>query len=191
MSKSNNNQELEVRFLNIDYVRVVHRLKEVGAKDLGEEFLREVIFADQALTWPEVNRLIRLRSSDKGGTKIAYKHHRGTNIGEVDEVEFEIPDFEKAKDFLELIGFVSLRHQEKKRHSFVLDTITFDIDTWPNAPTYIEIEGSSEKELKKAAKLLGFDWEKVVHEDAKKVLEGQYGIPISRLKFFTFDRIEE
>lgn len=190
VKKKSEHTEIEVRFLNIDYIKIVSTLKDLGAKDHGEEFLSEIIFADEALTWPKKDRLIRLRSTSKG-TKIAYKHHRGIKVGEVDDVEFDIPDFDKAKAFLELSGFVPIRFQEKKRHTFTHEHFVFDIDTWPHAPTYIEIEAPNEKELKKAAKFLGLDWEKVVHEDAKKLLEAHYNIPVRKLKYFTFEKLEE
>lgn len=35
------NQEIEVRFLEIDAEELKEKLKKLGAKDLGEDFLRE------------------------------------------------------------------------------------------------------------------------------------------------------
>ena len=182
--------ELEVRFLNIDYVGLVNRLKELGAKDLGEEFLTEVIFADDARTWWADNRFLRLRTNGKK-TELAYKHHKKDSLGGAQEVELEVADFDQMKLLLELSGFDGLRYQEKKRHSFVLGEVRFDIDTWPSTPSYIEIEAPSETELKKAVQKLGLDWKAAVYENANKVLLKHYNIEVLKLRYFTFERIEE
>ncbi len=65
-----------------------------------------------------------------------------------------------------------------------------DIDTWPRVPTYVEIEGQSEEDLKKTAELLGLDWSKVVLENPRVVIEKYYKIPVGMMTYFTFDRFE-
>ena len=65
-----------------------------------------------------------------------------------------------------------------------------DIDTWPGVPTYVEIEGTSEKQLKEIAKEIGLDWSKAVFEDAGRVLNHFYNIDIRNLKYFTFAKVK-
>mgnify|MGYP001031532328 CR=1 FL=1 len=61
-----------------------------------------------------------------------------------------------------------------------------DIDTWPTIPTYLEIEGTSEEDVKKAAEILGFSWEQAEFRGARAVIEEVYGKPVGHLKVFTF-----
>jgi hypothetical protein len=65
-----------------------------------------------------------------------------------------------------------------------------DIDTWPKIPTYVELEGCSEDDLKAVAKQLGLHWDTVELRDPKLVIEQVYGIPVGQMKWFTFDRFE-
>jgi adenylate cyclase class 2 len=184
-----NNQEIEVRFLEIDVEDIKKKLHAIGAQDRGEDLLEEVIAYDKDFTWPDQHKMVRLRTRN-GKTELTYKHqHTASATGTV-EIEFEVSDKEKAEAFLEQLGYPSYRHQEKRRHTFKLDDVVFDIDTWPRVPTYIEIEGPSEEALKEAAAKLDLDWNHVVLDSPRTVLETRYNIPIMDMKWFTFDKFE-
>ena len=68
--------------------------------------------------------------------------------------------------------------------------MTFDIDTWPTVPAYVEIEGPSKDAIRQAVIELGLDWSRVEYHDAAWVLKEKYGIPVRELRWFTFDRVE-
>ena len=97
---------------------------------------------------------------------------------------------EKAELLFEKVGLKPFRHQQKKRHTFRLDGVTFDIDTWPRIPAYIELEGESEQALKDAAHQAGLDWKDADFHNASWIIENKYNIPVRQLKWFTFDRYE-
>ncbi len=184
-----NTQEIECRFLEINKEELIKKLLVLGAQDHGETMLDETIFYDPELTWRDEQRLLRLRKvGDK--TILAYKEHKNWTVDGTYEIEFEVPDFEKAKLLFEKIGLTPFRHQQKKRHTFELGEVTFDIDTWPRIPAFVELEGKSEEELKKAAELVGLDWKNVNVHDARWVIENVYNIPVGTLRWFTFDRYE-
>lgn len=186
----NKNREIEVRFLDIDKQKLIKRLKELGVFDRGEDILKEVIFYDRKLQWQyQGKKMVRLRST-KDGTFLTFKHNEEDSAEGTVEIEFKVSDFEKAKDFLEAIGLVAFRAQEKKRRTFTLNKVIIDIDTWPSVPIYVELEGPSEKDLKETAKLLNLDWKDAVFESPRFVIERQYGIPVSRLRYFTFNKVE-
>ncbi len=188
--QNNDNKEIECRFLEIDKEALVKRLCELGAEDLGEDFLEEIIFYDKELTWMYKKRtMVRIRKT-KEEIFLTYKNKANEADIASDEIEFEIKNIEKATQFLEKIGLVAYRKQEKRRHKFSLKNYIIDIDTWPSVPTYVELEGTSEESLKKLASQLGFDWENVVLESPRFIIEERYGIPVSKLKYFTFDKIE-
>ncbi|MEK7508074.1 MAG: class IV adenylate cyclase [Patescibacteria group bacterium] len=187
------NKEIEVRFLEIDEKAIQKKLKNLGAQDEGEDILKETIFYDKEGRFVKEHKFVRLR---EGGEKtlLAYKHHISygahiTSIENTIEIEFGVSDPKSARRFLEELGLIAYREQEKKRHKYKLGKVTLDIDTWPKIPTYLEIEAPSEKELKETARQLGLSWKDAFFHSAREVLE-KYKIPITTLKYFTFKKIE-
>lgn len=182
-------REIEIRFLEINLPQLIKRLHHLKARDYGEDFIRELIFYDKKLTWRKENKFIRLRQIN-GKIHLSYKHHQKNTIDGTVEIEFEINNLEKAKEFLLNLGFVCFREQEKKRHKFELNNVILDIDTWPKIPTYLEIEGKSEKDIKKMTEKLGFDYKKALFMDARQIIENIYNIPVSKYKYFTFKKVK-
>lgn len=187
-----NHKEIEVRFLEIDKNALVAHLQELGAKDNGESMLEEVICYDKDLTWREGRgtKILRVR---KKGEKVAMSYKDRPDGDTVDgtiEYEFEAPSMETALLFLEALGYPAYRHQQKLRHTFALDGVVVDIDTWPRIPSYVELEGESEQAIRDVAEKLGFDWKNVVTDNPRKVIEGRYGIPVGTMTWFTFERFE-
>ncbi len=183
-----NNKEIEVRFLDIDKEAMIQKLLALGAVDHGEVMLEEVIIYNKDLTWREEQKFIRVRKSGDS-VKLTYKQHAlGTGVAH--EIEQKVSDLEKAVQLFEAIGFVAYRRQQKKRHTLKAFGVTFDIDSWPKIPPYIEIEGDSLAALKSAADKLGFDWSHANMQDARWVIENVYKIPVGTMRWFTFDRVE-
>lgn len=112
--------------------------------------------------------------------------HAPGKIDGTEEIEFKVGNWDKAKLFLERLGFVAYREQEKKRHTFKLRNVTIDIDTWPSIPTYLELEGKNKSDIKNVAKLLQFDWSKAVFIDARRIIEDIYHVPVGKMKVFKF-----
>src|SRR3990167_11192548 len=166
------NKEIEVRFLEINKNELAEKLIKLGAKDKGENILNETIFYDSDLSWLEEKRFVRLRTIGNV-TTLTYKENRGQTIDSAHEVESIVDNPEKMTKLLENVGLIAYRRQEKKRHSFLLGDTAIDIDTWPNIPTYVELEGKSEDAIKEAATKLGFDWAKAEFGLAHDVIEGK------------------
>lgn len=184
-----NTQEIECRFLEIDKKALIKKLKKLGADDKGEELLQETIIYDKEERWGDGYGFLRLRKiGDK--IKLSYKEHKEHTIDGTYEIEIGIDDYEKAELLLEKIGLKPHRHQQKYRHTFILNGVIFDIDTWPKVPTYVELEGESEVILKEAAKAVGFDWKNVEFHNARWIIENKYHIPVGTMEWFTFDRFE-
>lgn len=182
--------ELEARFLGVDIPDFKQRLSKLGAKDLGSDHLKEVIFFDKDLTWQENKKtVVRLRQT-KTGIHLAYKHAAEDTLHGTEEIEFDVSNLEKAKLFLERCGLVAYCYQEKHRHSYKLGNVVIDIDSWPKIPPYVEIEGESEEELKEAAAKLGLDWQKAIFESPRNMIAREYEIHMENLRYFTFERVE-
>jgi len=189
-----NNIEIEVRFLEIDKEALIARLRTLDAQEKGELMLEEVICYDKELAWLKESRkcgagkVLRVRKA--GDTvSLTYKNQSNTIDG-TEEVEMEVSSMYHAELLLERLGYPAYRHQQKKRHTFVLDGVTIDIDDWPRIPTYVELEGDSEQALRDVAAKLNLDWANVVTDNPRKVIEERYNIPVSTMKWFTFDRFE-
>lgn len=184
-----NNTEIECRFLEINKTEIIKKLLDLGAVDLGEKMLEEVIIYDKDLKWREEQRFIRLRKSGDN-VSISYKEHNTHTVDGTFEIELKIDDIAQAELLFEKIGLNPYRRQQKKRHTLKLNNNTFDIDTWPSIPTYLEIEGDSENALKEISNTLGLDWGKAVFHNAAWVIENVYKIKVRELRCFTFDKIE-
>jgi adenylate cyclase class 2 len=183
------NTEIEARFLEIDQATLVEQLIALGATDKGEVLLSEIIFYDATGTWQKEGRYTRLRSVG-GKTTLTYKQNKEQTIDSAKEIEFDVSDKQQAQLLLETLGLKAFRHQEKRRHTLILDSVTIDIDTWPNIPTYVELEGPSEDDLKQVASKLNLDWSTAVFDDARAIIQNRYNIPVGTLSWFTFDRRE-
>lgn len=51
-----------------------------------------------------------------------------------------------------------------------------ELDTWPWIPNFVEIESTSEAELKTAAELLGLDYSKALHGSVETAYKAVYDV---------------
>lgn len=189
MIMNTDNKEIECRFLDIDKGKLIEKLNELDAKDYGEMMLEEVIVYDKELEWKKKDRFVRIRKVG-GKSFVSYKEHNEDTVDGAYEIEFEVSCPEKAELLLEKIGLNIYRRQQKRRHTFELDDVTVDIDTWPGIPTYVEFESDSEDLLRKLVERVGYSWEDANFNNAAWVIENVYGVPVKTLRHFTFDRMQ-
>lgn len=150
--------EFEVKILDINVPELEDKLRAIGAKKIGDFHYRTVTFDYPGFPLDKDAAWVRLRDEGDKVT-LAYKRRLGvtSNKGDdkgMEEVEFEVGDFEIAKTFLLKIGLIVKFAQEKKRTRYSKDGVDFDIDTWPRLKPYLEIEGESHEAVKAAMKWL-------------------------------------
>lgn len=75
----------------------------------------------------------------------------------VEELEFNVPDIETGKAFLEDLGYFFARHQMKMRIAYDYKNTEIVIDKWPMLNPYIEIEGPTAEEINESVEMLGFN----------------------------------
>jgi adenylate cyclase class 2 len=177
--------EIEARWINLDPETMVKKLEAIGAKKEGSYFFQEWIFAHPE--WRKDNRRLRVRS-DGRQTWLTYKSNATWAIDSTEEVEIVVSSAEDAVAMIHKIGIPQLRHQEKKRETYVLGDIVFDIDFWPKIPMVFEIEGPSEEKVREGAKLLGLDWKDAVFEDQLWVHKKYYGIDLFAINEYCFPK---
>lgn len=155
--------ELEAKFLEIDPDKLKKLLKENGATLVHAERLmrrKNFDYADRRL----YKNFGWIRVRDEGDkTTLSYKQTVDETLEGTKELEIIVDDFDKASDFLLAIGLVQKSYQETKRERWDFDGVEVTIDTWPWIPTFVELEGQSEKQLKEIAAKLGLDWASATH----------------------------
>ncbi len=186
MQSANHNREIEARFLEIDRVDITEKLRRLGAKDLGQDLLEEIIFYDPQKKWLAEKKMVRIRAQ-RDGTFLTFKDSSKETVDGTVEIEFGISDAGKARDFLEAIGIRAFRRQQKRRHTFALGYAVITIDEHPKVPAYLEIEGPSEQALNDAAQALGLDWSRAHFESSRDIIENIYRIPLTSLSAYCFD----
>ena len=114
------------------------------------------------------NKWIRLRTNGITNTltikEVKDKTEHGTK-----ELEIEVSSIEKTHQILEKLGYKRRSIQENKRIRYILNDAEIDIDTWPKLDTYVEFEADSLDKIKEVIKLLGFDYNDAVYDNAQDI----------------------
>ena len=103
------------------------------------------------------------------------------------EIEIEVSDFEETNRILNELGYESHTYQESKRTRYMLNGVELDIDSWPYIPSYLEIEGKNEQEVREMIKILDVDKEKVTSIDVQGVFKEFYNIDIADVPAVKFN----
>ena len=161
----NTNEEIEIIFLEVDVPALEARLLDIGAQKVGDIFYQNIAFDYPDFRLDADNSWIRVRDDGKQA-ELSYKKRLGVSSQDgstddegMEEIELKIDDYEKAKEFFLKIGLVEKHEMEKKRVRWEKDGVTFDIDTWPEIPTFLEIEANSWDDVDKGIEWLGLNKE--------------------------------
>ena len=183
--------EIEAKFLDVDHDALRVKLKEIGAECVQPMRLmrrRGYDFPDGRLR-EDKNGWVRVRDE---GNKItmSYKQLNNRQLDGTHEVQLAIDSFEAAGEFLLAIGLKPNVYQETKRESWRLADFEIELDEWPWAKPYIEMEGPDEAGLKDLAVKLGLDWNKACHGSVEIVYRGEYDVTdddINGIPVITFE----
>lgn len=149
--------EYEAKFLQIDVDAVRAQLRAAGAeRAFDKTMFTRLIFENDAV---QGEQWLRLR--DEGGkTTLTLKQvSDATHINGTTEIEIEVNDLERTAELLAALGLRQVRYQQNYREEWQLDGVTYDFDTWPGLPTFLEIEAGSEEAVRKAVAALGLDYD--------------------------------
>jgi adenylate cyclase class 2 len=181
-------KEIETRFLEIDKDALMKKLISLGAIDKGEEKLEEIIFHAADMSWIGKRKFVRLRKT-KSKIKLTYKENIEQTVDSAQEIELEVSDLAKCVELLGKLGLAPMRQLEKYRHTFELDGVAIDIDTWPKIPAYVEVEGPSVESLRAVCEKLSLDWEKRFDGDAREVFR-HYDYELDNITVITFSELK-
>lgn len=186
--------EIEAKFLDIDPAGVREKLRNLGASMVFPEHItRQKIFdfpdfrLDNDFSW------LRLRD-ENGEVSLTLKKWEKEGVDGMKEIEFSIGSFEEAERLLLAIGLRVKSTQAKRRELWKLGDVEFMLDTWPWIPTFLEIEGKSEQEVRDAASHLGLDWQNAMFGGVARIYKYYFNIEyeeIDRCPEIVFSAVPE
>ena len=176
--------EIEARFADLDHAEIEQKLVAAGARRTRNSFFREWVFA--LPEWRKDHRRVRVRT-DGTTTWLTYKANKTWAVDSTEEIEVEVSSADDASELIRAIGIPLERYQEKKRISYGIGDIIFDLDTWPKIPPVLEIEAPSEEKVKEGAALLGLDWKDAIFIDQKVLHRERYGVDLDDIAEYRFD----
>lgn len=155
-------QEIEAKFYVLDLKRIIKQLEALGAQLIHDRVLETNIRFDLpgALLRAE-GRVLRLRHDTE--VRLTYKSAGKNTEGILsrEEIEFVVEDFEKAKRFLEALGYQKLVYYEKYRTTYKLNDTLIMLDELPYGD-FVEIEGQSHDLIRVEANRLNLKWDAAI-----------------------------
>lgn len=164
--------EIEAQFLDIDKNEVRAKLKEIGAKLIKPEVLMRRVVFDLGK-----HEYARVRDEGNGKIVMTYKNVADDkSILGTKEVNITIDDYENGITLLKACGLKPKAEQESTRETWVYGDVEICIDTWPWIPTFVEVEGPSEKSVWDTAKKLGLKRENSKFGSVDTTYQHYYGV---------------
>jgi len=155
-------EEVEVKILEINREKIVKNLAALGAKRVfeGEIVTLFLDFPDGQIH--KRRDVLRLRKEpDK--VELTYKKTVQNNaaVKQVWEYSVVVSDLETAQVIFGNLGLHVTQRMEKRRLSYMVGNVRFDIDQYEGEyrfiPEFLEIEGSV-ADIRKYTDMLGFQW---------------------------------
>jgi adenylate cyclase class 2 len=197
---SDRGQETEAKFYVLHLDQIATRLKELQARLIQPRVLETNLrfdLPDHSLR--SSGRVLRLRRDTE--SKLTYKGASQSKSGVLDrqEIEFIVGDFDKARQFLEALGYRQTMFYEKYRTTYILESNSELLESEKHTLTstrasrlqscqvmldelpygnFVEIEGENVEQIQKVAANLHLDWKAAIEtsytglfENVKNALE--------------------
>jgi adenylate cyclase, class 2 len=159
---SDSGQETEAKFYVSDLERIRSFLQSVNARLVQARVLEKNLrfdLPDGSLR--AGRRVLRLRVDTEA--RLTYKGENKNTRGVLsrEEIEFVVGDFEKAKRFLEALGYQQIFYYEKYRTTYEFDKILIMLDELPYG-TFVELEGETEETIEVLSRKLNLNWDATI-----------------------------
>src|ERR1051325_97280 len=151
--------ETEAKFYILDLDRIRAFLGDADARVVQTRVLeRNLRFDLPDASLRTGRRVLRLRYDT--AARLTYKGGNDSTGGVLsrEEIEFVVEDFEKAKKFLEALGYQQVFYYEKYRTTYELDQNSIMLDELPYG-NFVEIEGETEVTIRPPSEKLHLTWE--------------------------------
>jgi len=176
------NIEYEATYENINKDDIRAKLIKLGAKLIKPEFIQKRIVFNLPQGHEIENAWLRIRDE---GNKItmSLKVLDGDKIYNQKETMLEVDNFKEAEKLLTLIGCKKKAFQESKRELWNLNGVEVTIDEWPFLEPFVEVEGRSEKDVKKMSNKLGFNYSEALFCSVDILYNRKYGIDLDKINY--------
>ncbi|WP_405809280.1 class IV adenylate cyclase [Streptomyces sp. NBC_00210] len=165
--------EYEAKFLSVDVDDIQSKLTALGATlTFPRTLLTRKIFENDAL---DNGQWVRLRDEGTRSTLTLKQVTDSTTIDGTTEIETEVTDLHAMADILRRLGLREVRYQENYREEWRLGEVAFDFDTWPDLPTFVEVEGPDEASVRQAAALLDLDYAEARFGSVDEIYKSEAG----------------
>lgn len=159
-------QETEAKFYVRDLWKIERALRDLGAQLVQPRVLETNIrfdLPDGRLR--SERRVLRLRRDTE--SRLTYKGASTNEQGVLSrtEIEFVVEDFEKAKGFLEALGYGAIFRYEKYRTTYIMQPtegrLHIMLDELPYGD-FVEIEGETVESIRSLADQLYLNWDTAI-----------------------------
>ncbi len=177
--------EIETKVLDIKESEIIERLLSLGAKQVRKTTLSVDWYRLKGVKEGEDPWFLRIRSDSESKHEVTWKA-KSDIIGVArkhKEINFLIDSPGELSDLFQEIGLEKYAHQEKMRTSFSMKEWSFDIDKYPGMPAFLEIEGSSEKSVGEAIKLLGLEKNRTWAKGERILIQDIYKLNWYEMRF--------
>jgi adenylate cyclase, class 2 len=186
-------QEIEAKFYVLDLGKIESRIQALDARLIQPRVLETNIRFDlPGGGLRSEGRVLRLRQDTEA--RLTYKDAGKNEQGIVNrtEIEFVVEDFEKAKLFLEALGYQKLLQYDKYRTTYEFEDCHIMLDELPYG-NFVEIEGENTIAIHTAANKLGLNMQTAISESYSSLFEKvrrTLGLTFTDLLFVNFAGIQ-
>ena len=140
--------EIELKFLDINVAEITRKIEKLGAKKKYEHDLESYYFVADGFSGSDSNmKGLRIRRIGEK-TFITYKNPAKLSEMSVrEEIEIEVNSFDNAVKLIEKLGFTKGYLTKKHRIHYELGDVHFELDTYAEIPTFLEIETRTEQAM--------------------------------------------
>jgi adenylate cyclase, class 2 len=166
-----NGQETEVKFYVLDLNRIQTQLQALKAHLIQPRVLETNIRFDLPdASLRSKGNVLRLRYDTDA--RLTYKSASKNEQGVLSrrEIEFVVEDFEKAKQFLEALGYQKLVYYEKYRTTYKLNETLVMLDELPYG-NFVEVEGETLEIIRTSSLQLNLNWDTAIATSYTSIFE--------------------
>ena len=186
---SENGQEIEAKFYVLDLDKIIARLEQLQARLVQPRVLETNLrfdLPDSSLT--AGGRVLRLRRDTQA--RLTYKGPGINKSGVLDrqEIEFIVEDQQKARQFLEALGYRKSAYYEKYRITYAFEEALMMLDELPYG-SFVEIEGQTVEQIQAVSTNLNLNWSTAIASSYMALFEGlrkKLQLPFRDISFENF-----
>lgn len=166
-------KEIEIKILEINPEEIRKKLKDLGAEKVFDEELNTILFDFPDKKLEKNDNHLRVRQVG-GKIEFCFKgKNESAKFKTKEEIEVHTDSFEDTVKILEKLGFIRIYEGQRRRESYKLGKITFEMDHYPTMPVWLEVEAPTEEEVVEYVEKLGFNMDQTTNLSARD-LEKMY-----------------